>query len=77
MKIWSDNQVHALNPQEVAEIFDLAPGAGTSCANSECIRSVNHRGRCADAEDFKRALRSVAGDERAEVEAKERDNADS
>ncbi len=76
MKVWTDDRVYALNPQEVAELFDLAPGAGASCPNSECVRSPGHRGRCADAEDFKRALRSVAGDERAEVEAKERDHAD-
>lgn len=60
MKVWSDNQVHALNPQEVAELFDLAPGAGASCSKrDDCVRSPAHRGRCADAEDFKRALAAV------------------
>lgn len=59
MKVWSDDKVHALNPMEVAELFDLADTTLGSCETTECIRSAKHRGRCANAEDFKRALSEV------------------
>ena len=57
--IWSDDKQHPLNPLEVAAEFGLAESALASCANHECVRIAGHRGRCASADEFKRALEEV------------------